>query len=72
MLARFDPDNQYAVTLSVHTQEELDGNPRFLTKASIISCPTLYKAKGRVPTFDLNSAPLTVRAYRWADDYRLD
>ena len=72
VLARFDPDNQWAVTVAVHTQEELDANLRFLSQASIISCPTLYKAKGRVPTFDLNSAPLTVRAYRWQDDYRLD
>lgn len=71
VLARFDPDNQWAVTMAVHTQEELKDNLRFLNKASLISCPTLYTAKGCVPTFDLGST-LTVRAYRWADDYRLD
>ena len=72
MLARFDPDNQWAVTIAVHTQEELDDSLRFLPKASLISCPRLYGQKGRIPIFDLDSAPLTVRAYRWQDDYRID
>ena len=71
VLARFDPDNQWAVTVAVHNQEELDDNLRFLSEASLISCPKLYKAKGCVPTFDLDSAPLTVRAYRWQGDYRI-
>ena len=71
VLARFDPDNQYAVTLRVTTQEKLENSLRFTPAASIISCPTAYTAKGCKPTFDLNSAPLTVRAYRWQDEYRI-
>lgn len=72
VLARFDPDNQWAVTIAVHTQEELDDSLRFLPKASLISCPRLYRQKGRTPIFGLDSAPLTVRAYRWQDDYRIN
>lgn len=72
VLARFDPDNQWAVTLRVPDSDALDKILRFTTKASIISCPKLLKAKGRVPTFDLSSVPFTIRAYYWQNDYRLD
>ena len=71
VLARFDPDNQWAVTLRIPNSDALDMNLRFTPKASIISCPELIKRKGCVPTFDL-SVPLTIRAYRWQHDYRLD
>ncbi len=72
VLARFDPDNQWAVTIAVHTQKELESSLRFLPKASLISCPTFYTAKGCMPTLGLDSAPLIVRAYRWADSYRIN
>ena len=72
VLARFDPENQYAVTMAVETEDELDDVLRFTPKATIISCPTLITAKGCVPMFDLTSAPLTVRAYKWQDEYRID
>ena len=72
VLARFDPDRQWAVTLRCPDSDTLDSLLRLTPKASIISCPTLYTAKGCVPTFDLNSAPLTVRAYRWQQDYYID
>ena len=65
VLARFDPENQYAVTMDVESEEELKDTLRFISKATIISCPTLITAKGCVPRFDLTSAPLTVRAYKW-------
>lgn len=72
VLARFDPDNQWAVTMRVTDSESLARDLNFTPKASIISCPTLITAKDRVPQFDLDSAPLVVRAYRWQDEYRID
>ena len=72
VLARFDPENQYAVTMDVESEDELDDVLRFTPKATIISCPTLITAKGCVPMFDLTSAPLTVRAYKWQEEYYID
>ena len=72
VLARFDPENQYAVTIAVETEEELKDTLRFTPKATFISCPTLITAKGCVPMFDLTSAPLTVRAYKWQEEYYID
>ena len=72
VLARFDPEDQYAVTMDVESEEELKDTLRFTSKATIISCPTLITAKGCVPMFDLTSAPLTVRAYKWQNEYRID
>lgn len=72
VLARFDPENQYAVTMAVETEDELDDVLRFTPKATIISCPNLVTAKGCVPRFDLTSAPLTVRAYKWKEEYYID
>ena len=72
VLARFDPENQYAVTIAVETEDELDDVLRFTPKATIISCPNLVTAKGCVPMFDLTSAPLTVRAYKWQNELRID
>lgn len=72
VLARFDPENQYAVTIAVETEDELDDVLRFTPKATIISCPNLVTAKGCVPRFDLTSAPLTVRAYKWQNELRID
>lgn len=72
VLARFDPDNQWAVTMQVTDSDELKGMLNYTPKGSVISCPTLITAKGYVPEFDMSSAPLTVRAYRWQDEYRID
>ena len=72
VLARFDPENQYAVTIAVETEDELDDVLRLTPKATIISCPNLVTAKGCVPRFDLTSAPLTVRAYKWQNELRID
>ena len=72
VLARFDPDNQYAVTMRIDSSEQLESMLRLTPKGAVVSCPTLYTAKGYEPTFDLSSAPFTVRAYRWQDEYRID
>lgn len=72
VLARFDPDNQYAVTMDVKSEKELKATLCFTPKATIISCPTIITAKGCAPKFDLNSAPLTVRAYKWQNEYRIN
>jgi hypothetical protein len=72
VLARFDPENQYAVTMDVESEEELKDTLRFTPEATIISCPNLVTAKGCVLRFDLTSAPLTVRAYKWQNELRID
>jgi len=72
VLARFDPENQYAVTIDVKTEDELNDVLRFMPKATFISSPKLVTAKGCVPMFDLTSAPLTVRAYKWQKEYYID
>jgi len=72
VLARFDPENQWAVTMDVQNEDSLKSMLRITSPATIISCPTLYTAKGCEPTFDLESAPLTVRTYRWQGEHRID
>ena len=69
VLARFDTENQYAVTLPVNDEESLRMSLNGLCKDSIIDTPTLYvtadKERG---AFDIASHPyLTVRAYKWRD-----
>ena len=61
VLARFDPDNQYAVTVKYRTVLARDNELCRLPIASVIRC----REKG------FRSA-LTVRAYKWQDEYRID
>lgn len=71
VLARFDPGNQWAVTLRIPNSDALDWHLRLTPRASIISQPNLsHFHKGK--RWQSNTATLTVRAYRWQDDYRLD
>ena len=71
VLARFDPENQYAVTLPVTDEDSLLMSVNGLSKNSIIDAPTRYVAHhGReiLEAFDIKSHPyLTVRAYKWHD-----
>ncbi len=69
VLARFDPENQYAVTMPVNDADSLRMSLNGLCKDSIIDTPTLYvtadKERG---AFDIASHPyFTVRTYRWKD-----
>ena len=68
VLARFDPDQQWAVTLRCPDSDTLDWHLRVTPQASIISRPNIPKGKH----WQSDTATLTVRAYRWQDDYRID
>ncbi len=74
VLARFDPDQQWAVTVGCATSQSLDDVLRFTPNATLITGPTA----GEIRRFDAGKWPkgkpmtLTVRAYRWQDDYRID
>ena len=68
VLARFDPENQYAVTLPVNDEGILRMSINGLCKDSIIDAPTRYVALHGSEMFDITSHPyLTVRAYKWRD-----
>lgn len=71
VLARFDPENQFAVTLPVKSEDDLLISVNGLCKDSIIDAPTRYVSHhGREmrEAFDIKSHPyITVRAYGWKD-----
>lgn len=71
VLARFDPENQFAVTLPIKDEDSLLMSVNGLSGDSIIDAPTRYVAhQGRhiAERFDIESHPyLTVRAYKWKD-----
>lgn len=67
VLARFDYENQYAVTLPVHNAKELDEVLRFTPDATIISRPSIPRTKEKYDAWHSNTATVTVRAYKWHD-----
>ena len=67
VLARFDPENQYAVTLPVHNSEELNDVLRFLPAASIISRPKIPCTAAKYDAWQSDTATVTVRTYKWKD-----
>ena len=71
VLARFNPDNQYAVTMPVHNADELYNALRFTPAESIISCPSVPKTVAKYNAWQSDTATVTVRAYRWQNDYRI-
>ena len=72
VLARFDPENQYALTMPVHNADELDSVLRLTPAATIISCPKIPRTKEKYDAWHSDTATVTVRAYRWHDEYRID
>ena len=72
VLARFDPENQYAVTMSVHNAEELDGVLLGTPEASIISIPSIPHTIKAYNAWQSDTATVTVRAYRWQDGYYIN
>jgi len=72
VLARFDPDNQYAVSIAVHNAEELDSVLRLTPAATIISRPKIPRTAAKYDAWHSDTATLTVRAYKWQDEYRID
>ena len=72
VLARFNPENQYAVTLPIKSEDDLIMSVNgLLGKDSIIDAPTRYVShQGREmrEAFDIKTHPyLTLRAYGWKD-----
>ena len=72
VLARFDPENQYAVTMPVHNAEELDSVLRLTPAATIISMPKIPRTKEKYDAWHSDTATVTVRAYKWEEEYRID
>lgn len=72
VLARFDPENQYAVTMAVHNAKELDGIIFFAPAASVISRPSIPHTIEEYDAWQSDTATVTVRAYKWQDEYRID
>ena len=70
VLARFNPYNQYAVTMKVYNIEELDGMLR-LPAASIIKQPSLAHLR-KSDKWESGTTTITVRTYKWQDEYRID
>lgn len=70
VLARFDPENQYAVTMHVHNQKELDGILRDRHMGYLVDWPKLSHVRG--VDWQSDTATVTVRAYLWHDEYRID
>lgn len=70
VLARFDPENQYAVTLRVRNQAELDSTLSVPT-ASVISRPSIPKTKKKSDC-QSDTSTVTVRCYRWEGEYCVD
>ena len=67
VLARFDPENQYAVTMPVHNAEELDGVVFSAPAASVISRPSIPHTIEEYDAWQSDTATVTVRAYKWQD-----
>ena len=68
VLARFNPDNQYAVTMKVDDRRMYEAMVNSVPMATIIERPVyplLGKDEGRERT-------MTVRAYLWEKEYRID
>lgn len=71
VLARFDPDNQYAIEMRVKSSDELERTLRFIHRSSVITLPpSCHLPKGK--KWESDTATMTVRAYKWQDEYYID
>lgn len=70
VLARFDPENQYAVTMAVHNQKELDGIMRDRHMGHLIDWPKLSHVRG--VDWESDTTTVTVRTYKWQKEYYID
>ena len=68
VLARFDPENQYAVTMRYPDCNTLERILQTTPKASVISTPKPSKMRG----YPMPLQPFIIRAYKWQDEYRID
>lgn len=70
VLARFDPDNQYAVTMQCKTSEDWQSFVRLAIFPAVCIRRPYNLPKGdywKSDTFEI-----TVRTYKWQDEYRID
>lgn len=65
VLARFDPENQYSVTMRVRNQKELDGIMRDRHMGHLINWPKLSHVRG--VDWESDTTTVTVRTYKWRD-----
>ena len=69
-LARFDPDNQYAVTMQCKSSEDYQSFVRLAIFPAVCIRRPYNLPKGdywKSDTFEI-----TVRTYKWQDEYRID
>ena len=66
VLARFDPENQYAVRIAVHNQKELSGILCLTPKNVIIERPNLSYFDND-EDWESDTTNITVRTYKWQD-----
>ena len=71
VLARFDPNNQYAVKAKVRNSREWNRYQRIMPQESIIERPSLAHI-GKDTKWESDTATMTVRTYKWQNQYRLD
>ena len=67
VLARFDPENQYAVTLKAKTDKEVESSMIRLDTRSVISMPKLVLSKDKKRMTWDKTVPIIVRTYKWQD-----
>ena len=72
VLARFDPENQYAVTIHVHNAEELDSVLLLTPADTIISQPKVPRTAAKYDAWQSDTATVTVRAYKWQEKYYIN
>ena len=72
VLARFNPDNQFAVTLPVKTSAELNNMLKLTPPATIISIPNTPRTAKEYNEWQSDTATITVRAYKWQGEYYID
>ena len=68
VLARFDPENQYAVTMRYPDCNTLERILQTTPKASIISTPKPSKVR----VYPMPLQPFTIRTYKWQEEYYID
>lgn len=68
VLARFNPDNQYAVTARVKNRKELDGIMKCAHMGCLIDWPKLHVID---VDWESDTITVTVRTYKWQDEYHI-
>ena len=71
VLARFDPDSQYAITMKVKNSGFLKSALLITPAASIIKKPSLSHFR-KEDKWESDTATITIRTYKWKDEYRIN